>query len=333
VARALKPEEKLEALLKHRFGDDAKADGEVLAAALSDRHYRVVAKAAEIATERLCYPLTASLIGAYQRLLTDPAKRDPQCYAKKAIARALVALECNDTQFFLAGLSYRQLEPVWGGVADTAVDVRCSCAMGLVNSGYPRALQELTTLLNDPDIRARQGAVQAIACGDPRAAEVLLRFKVLVGDAESEVLGDCFSALLTVGGEQCVPLVAGHISHDGAATSELAALALGESRLPLALESLRQAWENIPLRDDLRRALLRAIALHRSDAAFDLLFSIVAEGSASSAEAALEAVATYRHNTKLTERVRATLTARDDRRLTAAFAQLWDGASPTKEKE
>jgi HEAT repeat protein len=329
MARSETPEVRLEALQKHRFGDDAKADSDALAAALSDPHYRVVAKAAELAAERLCYPLVRNLIDAYQRLLSDPVKKDPQCYAKQAIARALVALECNDTQFFIAGLSYRQMEPVWGGTQDTAVDVRSSCAMGLVNSGYPRAIQELTALLNDPEIRARQGAARAIACGEPRAAEALLRFKILVGDDEPEVLGDCFTALLAVAGEQAVPLVENYISYDGAATSELAALALGESRLPLALKGLREVWENTPLPDDLRRAMLRAIALHRSDAAFDLLLTLVADGSSSSAEAALEALGTYKHNARLGERIRATVTARNDRRVTESFERVWASGPET----
>ncbi|MET0661309.1 MAG: hypothetical protein ABW110_24490 [Steroidobacteraceae bacterium] len=34
------------------------------------------------------------------------------------------------------------------------------------------------------------GAVRALACAKPNEAEVLLRFKVLVGDAEPEVIGD-----------------------------------------------------------------------------------------------------------------------------------------------
>jgi HEAT repeat protein len=80
---------------------------------------------------------------------------------------------------------------VWGGLADAAIDVRCSCAMGLVATGYFRAVQELTALLNDPEWRARAGAARAISCGNPREAEALLRFKVLVGDPEPEAIGEC----------------------------------------------------------------------------------------------------------------------------------------------
>jgi HEAT repeat protein len=323
VPRADKAEATLDALNTHPFGESESADREVLATALRERNYRVIAKAAEIAGERLCYPVVKDLIGAYQRLLSDPVRKDPHCIGKQAVARALVALECNDAGFFLAGLRYRQMEPVWGGSEDTAIDVRNSSAMGLVNSGYPRAIQELTALLNDSLARARQGAVRAIGCANPQSAEALLRFKLLVGDPEPEVLGDCFAALLAVSPEHCLDLIAGYISYGGGAASELAALALGESRLPEALKQLQQVWDSTPLSDEVRRAVLRAAALHRSDAAFDWLLSIVQEGGAAGAEAAIDALSTYKHNAKLTQRVREALAARGNDRLAAHFERAW----------
>ncbi len=124
---------------------------------LDDWHYRVVAKATRLAADGLFYEAVPNLMAAYPRFLEQPGKRDSNCLAKKAIVRALVDLECNDTAFFLAGLRYRQQEPVWGGVIDTAVEVRCSCAMGLVATGYARALVELTALFHDPEAEARAG--------------------------------------------------------------------------------------------------------------------------------------------------------------------------------
>ena len=171
-------------------------------------HYRIAAKAARAAEDALLYELIPSLKSSYARFLVKPLKQDPNCFAKKALARALVALDCNDVDFMLAGVRYRQLEPVWGGTADTAVDVRTSCAMGLVASGYPRALVELTALLNDAEAGARLGAVRAIACGNPREAELLLRAKALAGDAEAQVLGECFTGLLAVAPEQSIAFVA-----------------------------------------------------------------------------------------------------------------------------
>lgn len=315
-------EEKLEALSSLDLGNDPKRGQDALKAALGDRHYRVVAKAAELGAERMFYDLDPLLREAYRRFLHDPVKRDPNCVAKRAIARALVALECNNVAFFLEGARYRQMEPVWGGSVDSAIDVRNSCAMGLVATGYPRALHELTQLLNDSEARARQGAVRAIACGNPREAELLLRFKVLIGDPEPEVVGECFTGLLSVAPEECLPFVAQYLSSADEAIGELAALALGESRLAGALASLQKAWESELIATDFR-VLVRAAALHRSDAAFDWLVSIVAQSEVSLGEATLEALAMYKHNARLTNRLKDALAGRNDRRLNDCFSRLW----------
>ncbi len=74
------------------------------------------------------------------------------------------------------------MEPVWGGTADTAADVRGTCAIGLVATGYPRALVAIAALLYDAEPDARLGAIRAAANGTPREAELLLRSKALAGD-------------------------------------------------------------------------------------------------------------------------------------------------------
>lgn len=279
---------------------------------LADPHFRVVAKAASLAEERALHERIPDLLQAYPRFTVHPVKRDPKCIAKQAIARALVALDCQNQDFFLQGIRYRQLEPVWGGSADAAIDVRCSCAMGLVASGYPRAIQELTELLDDPEWRARAGAARAISCGHPGEAEALLRFKVRVGDAEPEVIGECFAGLMAIAPEECVSLVAGHMADANDGIRDLAALALGESRHPRALDQLRAAWDTDTLNTEFRSVLLRAAALHRSEAAFDWLIHIIAEGSRTHADVAAEALAVYERNTKLIERVQAALAKRAD---------------------
>jgi hypothetical protein len=130
--------------------------------------FRVVARAATLAGERSLRERLPDLLSAYARFLVAPIKQDPHCIAKQAIARALVSLECEDVAFFLEGIHYQQLEPAWGGSSDAAIDVRCSCAMGLVATGYSRAVQELTSLLHDREWRARAGAARAVSCGNPR---------------------------------------------------------------------------------------------------------------------------------------------------------------------
>jgi len=302
---------------------DRNAQIEALKAALAARHCRVAARAARLAEDALLYDLVPLLQAAYPRFLDKPLKQDPSSFAKKAIARALVALDCNDAGFFLRGLAYRQLEPVWGGTADTAADVRASCAMGLVASGYPRALVELTSLLHDAEAVARIGAVRAIACGNPREAELLLRSKALAGDAEPQVLGECFTGLLAVEPDETVGFVAGYLTHADEAVRELAALALGESRLESALAPLQQVWGDVLLGDGIRRALLRAAAAHRSEAAFDWLLTIVADARPAIGLEVVEALAIYRHNAKLKQRLETALDERREAQLKDRFTVLW----------
>jgi len=306
-----RPEErKLDALNALDPAVDRSQQNAAIKKFLADKHFRVVAKAATLAAERSLHERTTDLITAYGRFLCDPVKRDPKCIAKQAIARALVELGCHDVGFFLEGIRYKQLEPVWGGTQDTAIDVRCSCAMGLVSTGYFRAIQELTVMLNDTEWRARAGAARAISCGSPREAESLLRFKVLVGDAEAEVVGECFSGILAIAPEEGMPFVAGYLAGDNEGVRDFAALALGESRQPRALEYLRDTCKYTV--GDFRTVLIRAAALHRSEAAFDWLISIIAEGSRTDCDVAIEALSVYERNTKLAERVKAALAQRED---------------------
>jgi hypothetical protein len=291
--------------------------------ALRDSDYLLVARAAELCAERLIYDLEADLIAAYGRFLDKAPKKDPHCTAKGAIARALVALDCQDVDFYLAGVRYRQPEPVWGGTIDTAVDLRTSCAMGLSATAYPRALIELVSLLHDPEPHARAGAARAIACTEPLAAEAVLRAKALSGDPEPDVIGECLTGVLQLAPEDSPEFVAGFLDGPGPAVRELAALALGGSRLDGALALLRERWESQPLKRDADRVLLRAAALHRSDHAFDWLLSLISNGDRASAELVVRELAAYRGNTRLRERVAKVIATRGDEDLVACFGEAW----------
>jgi HEAT repeat protein len=250
------------------------------------------------------------LKAAYARFLKDSVKRDPHCLAKQMIARALVTLECGDVEFFQAGIRYRQLEPVWGGTQDTAVEVRCSCAMGLVATGYWRALPEVVELLLDKEWRAREGAVRAISCGNPQVAETLLRFKVRSGDEQPEVIGECFTGLMAIAPDESVAFVAEYLLDTDDAIRDLAALALGESRHPEAIAHLKAAWEGSMAQPDFRVVLIRAAAVHRSEAAFEWLLTIIEQAQQKLADAAVDALAVYERNTKLAARVQDALAKR-----------------------
>jgi hypothetical protein len=301
---------------------------ELLAQSLAARNARVVAKAARLAEDSLTYDLVPQLLAAWPRFIDKPAKTDPSCIAKKALARALVALDCTDAEFFMRALVYRQPEPVWGGTVDTAVDVRCSCAMGLVASGYSRALVELATLLNDAEAEARAGAVRAVACGNPREAELVLRMKVSAGDSAPGVLGECFTGLLAVAPEDSLAVVAAHLDAAEEAVRELAALALGESRLDAALPPLLAAWQQPLQSRSVRRALLRAAVAHRSEAALAWLLSLAAESRIETAVEVVEALALYKHNAPLATRLGVVLAERGEPSLSGRYAELWRGARP-----
>jgi HEAT repeat protein len=303
-------EQELEALNALEPTADRALQNEAVRKCLENRHARVVAKAARLAEERALHERVPDLLKAWPRFTVDPVKRDPKCIAKQAIARALVALDCQSQEFFLQGVRYRQLEPVWGGSADAAIDVRCTCAMGLVAARHPRAIPELAELLNDPEWRARAGAARAISCGNPGEAEAVLRFKVCIGDLEPEVIGECFSGLLAIAPEESLSLVADHMTDANDGIRDFAALALGESRHPRALDQLRAAWDAEVLDTEFRSVLIRAAALHRSEAAFDWLIQIIERGTRKQADEAAEALAVYERNTKLTERVAAALATR-----------------------
>jgi hypothetical protein len=296
---------------------------DALVAALAHKSSRVVAKAARLAEDSLDYDLVPRLLEAWPQFVDKPAKSDPSCLAKKALMRSLVALDCTDAAFFLRALAYRQPEPVWGGSIDTAVDVRCSAAMGLVASGYSRALLELAVLLNDEEAEARAGAVRAVACGNPREAELVLRMKLAAGDASPGVLGECFSALLEVAPEESVAAIAQHLDAADEAVREQAALALGESRLEAALPPLLAAWQQPLASPDMRRSLVRAAVAHRSEPAFDWLLALVAESRLETALDVVEAMALLRHNAALAARLAAAVATRAEPKLAARHAELW----------
>jgi hypothetical protein len=303
-------ERKLDALSSLGNDLDRATLNEKLKEGLADSHFRVVAKAATICGERLLHERIGDLKAAYARFLEDPIKRDPKCIAKQSIARALVSLECPDVDFFRTGIQYRQLEPVWGGTEDCALDIRSSCAMGLIASGHYRAMAEVIHLLADPQGRVREGAVRALSCGNPQTAEVLLRFKVMVGDAEPEVIGECFIGLMSIASDESLHFVAAGLSHSKEAIRDLAALALGQSRHPGAIAHLRAAWDGTVVSREFRKVLIRAAAVHRSEDAFEWLLSIIEHGEQVYADTAVDALSVYERNSKLVERIKTALTNR-----------------------
>jgi HEAT repeat protein len=284
-------EAQIEQLSRLRMGVAAEAVAP-LRKALTDRVNLVVAKAATIAGELLLRELEPDLVRTFERLLEDPAKRDPQCWGKNAIAKALKELEYRESALFLCGASHVQMEPVWGGQADTAVTLRGICLLALVTcAGLERSeiLRRLVDGLTDGAAPVRADAARALAQMSGEECALLLRLKARLGDSEPMVTGQALESLLALERKQALPFVAEFLSPLGGEIAEEAALALAASRMAAAVSLLRDVWSRTRAAE-FRAALLRALCISRDEQALAFLEDLATNGpqqDAADARAAL----------------------------------------------
>lgn len=295
--------------------------------ALADSSNLVVAEAAGIAGDRNFADLAGDLVTAFHRFMEAPAEQDKQCRAKISLVQALNKLDYSKADVFLRGLCHVQMEGVWGGEQDTAAPLRGHAAFGLVRIGHPDVLVLLADLLADPEKLARDAAAQALGATGSSAAIPLLRFKARTGDQEPDVIGACFAALIDLDPKASIPFVAEFLEEGDQGVREAAALALGESRRPEALDVLKAFRERLSP-GQLQEVVLLAIAMLRLPAAVDLLVEIVSKEDQATAKSALSALAIHRHNPKIVERVAAILTSRNDAVLQAFFQKKFRDMEP-----
>jgi HEAT repeat protein len=262
-----------------------------LRAALSDRVNLVAAKAAKVASELQARELIPELLGAFDRLFVKAAERDPQCWAKNAIAQALVDLDYREHAPFLLGARHVQMEPVWGGQEDTAQKLRGTCLLALVAcDDLPRAerLRVMVDALADKSQVVRVEAVRAIAEMEGGEAALVLRLKARMGDKEPAVTGQTFDSLLRLEPERGLEFVKGYLENGPAELKEEAAIALGASRMAAAVDVL---LEFLPQAVDpyFRKTMLRALAASRQEKAIEFLREL-ARGDGMDAAGAKEAL-------------------------------------------
>lgn len=296
---------------------DLKTD---LAPFLRHKSNHAVAAAASAAEHLEAAALAPDLVQAFERLMRDPAKLDPGCKATTAIVQALIQLEDPAARVYFAGVRHVQMEGSFGPKVDAAAPLRGLCARGLARMGHPGALLECVTLLADPEVAARTGAIRAIADAGRPEGVLLLRLKALLGDREIDVIGECFAAVLSLDPADSVEFVAKFLNSKVEGLGEQAALALGESRLPTAFEVLREAWENGGVAEQ-RRTLLVAIAMLRIDEALEFLLSRLGEESGPVAADALAGLAFYARDEAVLARVEGIIRERGDEALETVFAR------------
>jgi HEAT repeat protein len=274
--------------------------------ALDSKQAIAITQAARIIRDAELHPLLPALVTSFEQLL-QLAVADPNCLSKQAIIDALYRLDYRESAPFLAAIRHRQPEAAWGGQVDTAAGLRAVAALGLVRVNYPDLMSELADLLADPESDARIGAVRACGYSENIEAVPLLRLKVQLGD-EATVLAECYATLLRLAPTPSLPLVSRAL-RQSSEISEMAALALGESRLPAALPILQQWWRSIQDRD-LRQTALLAIAMLRHTEAIEFLLSLVAQAPPSDMQAAVAALGIYAEDRELADKIQALLAER-----------------------
>jgi hypothetical protein len=261
-----------------------------LVKALGLRNNLIVARAAAITLHHQLTDLTPNLAAAFPRFLQNAAKSDPQCWAKNAIAKALAAFEYQESELFLTGIRHIQLEPVWGGSADTAGTLRGTCALALVQCrelNSHRLLIHIVPLLADKELSVRINAVRAIEQVGNDSAALLLRLLAEWASAEPELLGACYSGVLALEGAGALDWAARFLPREDDSAAE-AAMAIAQTHTPEAFRLLRTTFG--AARDPwFRDTLLAAIALTRQQEATDWLLDLVAnhEANADRAQEAL----------------------------------------------
>ncbi|HEX2688738.1 MAG TPA: HEAT repeat domain-containing protein [Kofleriaceae bacterium] len=288
-------------------------------AALSSTTGFLVAAAAGLVENHRLEALVPELPPAFERLCEQPVKRDPGCRGKLAIARALHALDHWDDRVFVAGLTIAQLEG-WGQ-EDTAAELRGVCGLAHAHFARADALDVLAELLGDPQRTTRLAAAQAIGDAGRPDATAVLRFKVLAGDAEPQVLAACLESLFALAREASYPFVVRLLAaHDERA--EVAALALGGARCADAFEAL-VAWCIGAPPEQRHRIGYLALALLRSEPATAYLLEAISTHGRLDAVAAARALATFKEDASVAERVHAAAKLQRDKLARQEIADLF----------
>lgn len=293
---------------------------------LRHRSNLVVAKAAKVTRELRIVALMPDLLFAFNKFMSDAPRLDKRCAAVTEIVSALYELDYDEPGPFLVGLKHFQMEGSFGPPVDSAANLRALSAQGLLRTRYPDAMTEVVPLLVDREPPARIGATRALALNGGAAGVLLLRLKVLTGDEEVEVLGECFTGLLAASADKSVQFVAAYIDSEDDATAEAAMLALGESRLPAAYEVLKEKWGRT-VSKPVKKALLVAMAASRLDDAIAFLVSLVETEGLQTAGDALEALVPYRQNERARRELQKVVSGRCDEALIEQFKHDFEDAS------
>lgn len=313
--------EMLDALRAAELTDEAAG---ALRKALKDRVNLVVAKAASTAAHLRARVLIPDLLTAFDRLFEKGSETDAQCWGKNALGKALKDLGQDESAPFIRGMQYVQMEPVWGSRVDTAGTLRGVCVLALLQcTDLTRddKLWHFIRALTDTEATVRIEAARALEEMAGREAALLLRLKGRMGDKEASVTGQVLASLLQIEREHAVPFVSEFLENGERQLQQdlrhEAAVALGASRQPAAIDALIEHWRRS--KGIQGEGILRGISVSRLDVAFDFLLKLVAEGNEAEAIAALDALTLHRDSFEIRARVTEAIGGRRERSLIEQF--------------
>jgi HEAT repeat protein len=182
------------------------------------------------------------------------------------------------------------------------------------------ALERFAEMLADRSKTARVGAARAIAALAHPEGGPLVRLKLLLGDNDPEVIGECCSALLRLAPETGLPLVLEKLASPDSSVAIQVAMALAESRNRRAFEPLKTAWHR--QRDhEARAAILIAIALLRCSEANEFLLSLLQGTDTAAAAHALRALKVHGKSGDLRQQVESVVRRAGNQQLVKLFEQ------------
>lgn len=281
--------DELRQLRTNTFAVDAEA---ILRKAFADRSNLVIAEAAKTVGELQLSGLTAELLAAFDRLFHEPVKTDPKCWGKTAIVKVLAQLDYSESSPFVRGLRHVQMEPVYGGQEDSAVQLRANSFLALVQcSDLSRfeVLGYLVDAMSDPADPVRIEAVRALNQLGGDEAVLLLRLKARTGDRRPLIIGYVFDALLQMQRDRAVSFVAEYLKSIDEELRDEAALALGGSRVVTAVKALIETWKEVRT-EQFSSVLLRAISSSGLPEAIEFLLGLLRSGTAQQSAAAADAL-------------------------------------------
>lgn len=324
MAKRQSTEDKLAKLRELESASLSTNEFKELGKVLSGANSVLVARAARVVSKRRITDLISNLVTAFNRFINKPPKADQGCLAKTAIIEALDHLDYDGLDVFLCGIHHVQKEPTYGGQKDTAADLRGKCAFALARIGDTETLFEFIPLLMDPLPQARIAAVKAVAHLACRESELLLRMKVLAGDEESDVVGECLKGLISINPDRSLSFVGELLTSLNYLSAQAAAFALGESREGGAFKILRAHRGDNIINPEFQEVLLLSIALTRLDEAFEYLIDVIANEHKGNAVLALKALKVYAYDNKKSAIIHKAVVSRNDGMVSQAYTSEFD---------